>query len=309
MNLSIIIVSWNVRELLAKCLQSVYRSLESSTLSAEVWVVDNASADGSPEMVRRRFSQAQLVANSDNIGFAAANNQALRATSGRYALLLNPDTELRAGALQTLVDFLQTKPAAGMVGPKLVYGDGTFQHSAFQFPSLLQVLFDFYPLHPRLLNSRLNGRYPRALYAAGWPFAIDHPLGACMMVRRQTLDEVGALDEGFFMYCEEIDWAMRMRRAGWDIYCVPAAEVVHYAGQSTQQFRDEMFVALWRSRFRLFSKHYGALHNWAARRIVRLGLWREQGKARRDREAGRLSEDACRRRMMAYRSVREMTYG
>ena len=130
-----------------------------------------------------------------------------------------------------------------------------------------------------------------------------------MMVRRKALDEVDALDEGFFMYCEEVDWAMRMRRAGWGIYCVPAAEVVHYAGQSTQQFRDEMFVALWRSRFRLFSKHCGAWYNWAVRRIVRLGLWREQDKARRAKQAGRLGADEWRRRMMAYRRVREMSNG
>ncbi len=130
-----------------------------------------------------------------------------------------------------------------------------------------------------------------------------------MMVRRETIDEVDVLDEGFFMYCEEVDWAMRMRRAGWGVYCVPAAEVVHHAGRSTQQFRDEMFVALWRSRLRLFGKHYGGLYNWAARRIVRLGLWREQGKARRDRDAGRLSADQWQRRVMAYKRVREMTYG
>ena len=128
-------------------------------------------------------------------------------------------------------------PRTGLVGPRLVYPDGTFQHSAFRFPSLGQAFLDFFLLHHRLLQSPWNGRYPRALYAAGRPFSVDHPLGACMMVRREVVEQVGSLDADYFMYCEEIDWAMRIKRAGWQIGCVPAAEVVHYAGQSARQFR------------------------------------------------------------------------
>ncbi len=309
MDISIIIVSWNVKELLAACLASVYASLKDSHTEYEVLVVDNASSDGSADMVRERFPRVSLVANADNKGFAAANNQALVEARGRYLVLLNPDTVLRSDALGTLLRFMDDAPSAGMAGPRLVYADGSFQHSAFRFPALAQAFFDFFPVHHRLLNSRLNGRYPRSLYASGHPFAIDHPLGACMMVRRQAVEQVGLMDERFFMYCEEIDWVMRIKRAGWGVYCVPAAEVVHYAGQSTRQFRDEMFVALWRSRFRLFAKHYGPFHNWAVRLIVRAGLRSEAGRARRQAETGVISERELAGRLAAYERVREMTYG
>ena len=309
MDLSIAIVSWNVKELLADCLASVYASLEGNATEYQVLVVDNASSDGSVDMVHERFPQARLMANADNKGFAAANNQAMVKSRGRYVVLLNPDTVLRDNALGTMRRFMDDTPSVGMAGPRLVYGNGSFQHSAFGFPSLAQVFFDFFPVHYRLLESRLNGRYPRSLYASGRPFAIDHPLGACMVVRREVIEQVGRLDEQFFMYCEEVDWAMRMRRAGWGVYCVPAAEVVHYAGQSTRQFRDEMFVALWRSRFRLFAKHYGTLYNWAVRRIVRAGLRYEEGRARRQAEADLIPEEELVGRLAAYQRVRQMTYG
>jgi GT2 family glycosyltransferase len=172
-------------------------------------------------------------------------------------------------------------------GARLLYGDGGFQHSAFGFPGLVQIALDFFPLHWRLTESRLNGRYPRRLYEGETPFEIDHPLGAAMMLRREVILQTGLFDEGYRMYVEEIDWCMRIRRAGWTVYCVPSAVVVHHAGQSTGQVRNEMFVALWRSRFRLFGKHYSPAFRWAARRLVRLGL---QAKARRARAAHRRGE-------------------
>jgi len=303
MDLSIVIVSWNVRELLTGCLASVFDSLDGSGIEHEVLVVDNASADGSPEAVAERFPQARLIANAENCGFAAANNQALQLTQGRLVALLNPDTVVLDNALGMLLEFMLQKPAAGMCVPRLVYADGSFQHSAFRFPSLAQVLFDFFPFHSRLQESRLNGRYPHALYRAGRPFCIDHPLGACMVVTREVVAQVGGLDERFFMYCEEVDWAMRIKRACWQVYCVPAAEVVHYGAQSTRQFRYEMFVALWRSRFRLFAKHYGRAYNWAVRRIVRLGLWRAALSVKRQAEAGLVSEEEMQGRLAAYQRV------
>ena len=308
MDLSVVTVSWNVRELLAACLESVYSDLQASGLQHEVLIVDNASSDGSAAMLRERFPQARLWANATNVGFARGCNQAMQHACGRYVALLNPDTAVRAGAWGTLVSFMDNAPTTGMVGPRLVYPDGGFQHSAFAFPSLAQALLDFYPLHHRLLDSRLNGRYPRAEYASGHAFRVGHPLGACMLVRRQTLEQVGLLDEDFFMYCEEIDWAMRMQRACWRICCVPAAEVVHYGGQSTRQARDDMFVALWRSRFRLFAKHYGPGYNRAVRLIVRAGLGQEQRRVRRQARMGLVSQDDLAGRLQAYERVREMTH-
>ncbi len=309
--LSIVIVSYNTRQLLKECLASVYASLKKSGPAAQVLVVDNASSDDSAAMVQQAFPQVQLLANQVNVGFAAANNQALRQmgfaapqlpTSNLqpptpdYVLLLNPDTLLRGEALPTLTHFLAENPAVGAVGARLVHPDGSFQHSAFAFPTLAQIFLDFFPLNHRLLHSRVNGRYPRHLYESGEPFPIDHPLGAALMVRRETIEEVGLLDERFFMYCEEIDWCMRIKAAGWKVYCVPGAEIVHYVGQSTGQFRAEMFVALWRSRYRLFEKHYRPLFRWLARRLVHLGLrWRLRRQAE-------ISEDE----LAAYRQIMDM---
>ncbi len=304
MDLSAVVVSWNVRDLLAGCLASLYASLEGSGISFEVIVVDNASADDSANMVRERFQQARLLANAENRGYAGGSNQGFALSQGRCVAVLNPDTLVHGNALVTLLRFMDETPPAGMAGPRLVYPDGQFQHSAFAFPTLAQVFLDFFPLHGRLLESRLNGRYPRSWYAAGRPFAVGHPLGACMMVRREVLDQVGGMDEGFFMYCEELDWAMRIHRAGREVYCVPAAELVHYAGQSTRQARSEMYVALWRSRFRFFGKHYSALFNRVVPWVVRLGLGAEERRAR----AAGLPEAELAARLGAYRRVRELSY-
>jgi len=300
-DLSVVTVSYNVRALLADCLASLYQSLAGAPLAYEVLVVDNASRDDSVALVRREFPAVQLIANEDNRGFAAASNQGLARSRGRYVLCLNPDTRVVGHAVGTLLAFMEQRPRAGMAGGRLVYADGSFQHSAFRFPSLAQIFLDFFPLHHRLLDSPLNGRYPRALYERGAPFPVDHPLGAAMMVRREAIAQVGAMDERFFMYCEEIDWAMRIRRAGWEIYCVPEVEIVHHAGGSTGQFRDEMFVALWRSRYLLFEKHYSRAFRRAARLIVHLGLWRETRRLRgtnlsaAERQARRCAYDAVRR--------------
>lgn len=308
MELGIAIVSYNTRDLTAGCLASVYQELETTDLCGKVWVVDNASTDGSAEMIEKRFPQAELVANPENVGFAGATNVAMAQmkASGetpQYVLLLNPDTQVKPQALSRMVTFLRNHPRVGVVGPRLVYGDGTFQHSAFHFPTLCMAFFDFWPLNHRLLNSRLNGRYPRRLYEAGEPFPIDHPLGAAMMVRRETIQEVGLLDPNYFMYCEEIDWCKRIKEAGWEIYCLPTAEIVHFAGQSTRQFAEEMFVALWRSRYRLFRKHYGRGYRIAIHLIVRLGAHYRMWKLRRKRRRGKMSSKEVKRKRAAYQRV------
>ncbi len=275
-DLGIVIVSWNVKDLLAACLDSV---VANNVLSTEIIVVDNASTDGSVDMVRRRFPQVKLITHDKNLGFAGGNNIGLRAwgldtlrstlDTPRYALLLNPDTIAHGDALTAMVRFMDATPQAGACGARLVYGDGSFQHSAFGFPGLWQIILDAPGVHPRLLDSRLNGRYSRRRYTHDRPFEVDHPLGASMLVRAEAIRQVGLMDEGFHMYCEEIDWAWRIIKAGWKIFCVPQAEIVHYGGQSTQQARPEMVVALWTSRLRLYRKHYPAWKLAAARWLVR----------------------------------------
>jgi len=311
MDLAIVIVSFNTRQLTRDCLASVYADLARSGLKGHVWVVDNASADGSAAMVAEEYPQATLIASDSNLGFACGVNLGLErvlAADQRppYVLLLNPDTLVRSGALERMVQFLREQPRVGVVGARLSYGDGSFQHGAFRFPTLAMAFFDFWPVNHRLLDSRLNGRYPRRLYEAGEPFPIDHPLGAAMMVRREVVETVGLLDAGYFMYCEEIDWCLRIKRAGWEIYCVPRAEIVHLEGQSTRQFRDEMYVALWRSRYRLFEQHYDRVYRFLVRRIVRAGLRRAIRQLTGAAERGDIIEEERDRRLAACRAVMEM---
>ncbi len=308
-DLSIVIVSYNTRDLLAACLESVTAAQDvasADVLSTEILVVDNASPDGSAEMVRVQYPGVCLIANAENRGFSAANNQAFARTQGRYVLMLNPDTRVRPGALQLLVRFMDHNPRAGACGGWLQYADGSFQHSAFSFPTLSQIALDFFPINWRLTDSRLNGRYPRRWYERGTPFQVDHLLGADLLVRRQAADQIGWLDDRFFIYCEEIDWCLRIRRAGWQIWCVPEAVIVHHEAQSTRQFRDRMFVELWRARVRLFEKHYGRAFRLVAGRLVRLGLWNERRVLRQAAEIGTVSPEEMSRRLAAYAQVENL---
>lgn len=317
LDLSVVIVSYNVRDLLEQCLKSVIGDkspgsggrlvTDRCSLFTETIVVDNASSDGSAQMVSDKFPSARLIVNSENRGFAAANNQGFAVSTGRYVLMLNPDTSVSDDALKTLVDFMKGRPRAGVCGGKLLYADGTLQHSAFHFPTLAQIFLDFFPLNRRFADSRINGRYSRALYTRGKPFSVDHPLGADFMVRREAAEQVGWLDQQFFIYCEEIDWAIRFKQAGWEIWCVPQAEIVHYEAQSTRQFRDQSFVNLWRARFQLFDKHYSPAFRFAAKRLVRLGLVSLARHSRNDARNGLVTQDELEKRLAAYRLVSEMT--
>lgn len=312
-DLAIIIVNWNVRGLLSACLRTVQADIQRSNLAAQVWVVDNASTDGSVEMLRRDFPQVKLIASPKNLGFAAGNNAALRAMGfaepgpaeplPRLVLLLNPDTEVHPGALQTLCRFFNNNPRAGVAGVHLVYGNGSFQHSAFHFPGLWQLAIELLPAPGRLVESSLNGRYPRQLYRQGRPFKVDHPLGAAMCVRREAILQAGLLDEGYHMYVEEIDWAKRMANAGWPAYCVPAACITHFGGQSTHQIQTASFLNLWASRYRFYRKHYPALKVWLAARLVQAGMRRRAMLDARAARRGELTGDVRAERLNCYRQV------
>lgn len=305
--ISVIIVSYNTEVLLERCLLSVLASLASSGIAeerAEIIVVDNASSDGSAALVRTRFPQVKLIQNVGNVGFAAASNQGIRESQGEYLFFLNPDTEVLSNAIGELATFLQQHDGVGMVNPKLLNPDGSFQHSSFRFPSLWMDFLDFFPLSHRLINSRLNGRYPFSAYRQ--PFEIGHPLGAAFMVRRKAVEEVGLLSEEFFMYCEEIDWCLRIKRKGWRIFCQPKAEVLHYGAQSTRQFWGPMFVELHRSRFLLFRKHYSPSFRAAARQIVRLGIWWKMRKARCEHRKGLITAAQFQERRETYMKVLEL---
>jgi N-acetylglucosaminyl-diphospho-decaprenol L-rhamnosyltransferase len=334
MDLAVVIVSYNVSALLYASLESLFASLaRTPELAAEVWVVDNASADGSAAMVREQFPQVRLLASTENLGYSAGNNLALQALGcqplagearplsvypwaaelpratgqPRHVWLLNPDTVVQGDAPAQLVRYLDETPRAGACGAQLFYADGSFQHGAFRFPGLAQLALDFFPppgrLNQPLLDSRLNGRYPRRLYEQGKPFPVDFVLGATLMVRGDTLHAVGLLDEGYFMYCEEMDWQRRAQQAGWSVHSVPSARVVHVAGASSSQFRSRSFTALWQSRLRYWRRYHGAAFNRAATTLLRQGLRAEARRARRQSPAD------LPQRLAAYAEVERMTFG
>ncbi len=279
LDVAVIIVSWNVRDYLVDCLRSVYKEICRSKLRAEVWVVDNNSTDGTVDLVQSLFPALHVIANEENRGFGAANNQGMRAAAElepAYYFLLNPDTLLRPDSLTHLVQCLEERPNAGMAGARLVYRDGRFQPSAFYFPGLTQLTFDLFPMPARLYESRLNGRYALHQFQPDHkPFPIDHPLGATMLVRASVAKATAGFDESYHMYCEEIDWSWRIRKGGWDIYAVPAAEVVHLGGQSTKQVPAQSVLNLWRSRAQLYAAHHGRLRKKLATHLVRLGMRRK----------------------------------
>jgi GT2 family glycosyltransferase len=295
---SAVIVSFNTAPLLERAIQSL---VASSALvdGVEIIVVDNASEDGSPQMVRERFPDVRLVRLTRNVGFAAGTNVGLRMARGEQLLLLNPDAELLHHALPTLSSFLAEHPWVAAVGPRLIYADGSPQDSAFHFPSLGQIALDFFPAPARIMRSGLNGRY----LPGTEPHAIDHPLGACMLISRAALDDVGLFDDGFFMYCEEVDWCMRARERGWEIYHHPDAVVVHHGGKSTEQRSGAMFQQLHSSRWRLYEKHYGSCFRRAARLITRLGLRREMNRAMALAQQGEIPRSKAMERIRACRSL------
>ena len=283
--IALVIVSWNVRELLRACLQSLLDDLERSGIDADIWIVDNASADGTADMVSTSYPSCHLIASPNNVGFAAGNNLAIRqilecsAPVPGFLWLLNPDTQVKHGAARALLDALRAEPDAGIAGAKLLNPDGSLQQGAFHFPGLIQLAFELFPFPARFFDTPLNGRYPRSLHDGVTPFFIDHPLGASMVVRTAAAQDVGFMDEGYQMYCEEIDWCWRMRRAGWRAVCVPAAEVIHHGGQSTSQVRIASFANLWTSRARLYATYHGRIVRTLARAMVRMGMRRHMSGA------------------------------
>ncbi len=271
-------------------LDSLYADLRAANLSARVIVVDSASSDGTVEAIRAAFPQTEVIASADNLGFVRANNLALRRLGfrtnapleslPRAVYLLNPDTLTHPNATRSLFDVLTGQRHIGLVGAQLEFGDGSFQHSAFMFPGLRQLWVELFPTPGRLVESRFNGRYPRRWVEMGQPFRVDFVLGATMMLKREVIEQTGMFDEGFFMYCEEIDWAWRIRKAGWDVLLVPFAHVTHFGGASSSQVRAETVQRLWESRLRLFDKHYPRWKAQIARRMIAVGM------ARRVQSAG-----------------------
>ena len=259
-DVSILIVSWRVRELLLACLAALPAAV-GDDLSYEVIVVDNASNDGTVEAVRRAFPEVQIIANAENRGFTGGNNQALAAAHGRYLFLLNPDTKPLPGSIARLVRYLEAHPQTGMAGPRLWYGDGSPQSSRRRFPSLATLFTESTIIQRYLPNLPLFARYTLADSPDDAPQEVDWLVGAALMVRREVYEQIGGLDEGFFMYSEELDWCKRAKDAGWRIAYEPAAEIIHYEGKSSEQAVARRDIAFFSSRVRYARKYYGQV--WA----------------------------------------------
>lgn len=243
-DLSVAIVSWNTRNLLDNCLQSIYDTTKG--IDFEVIVVDNASSDGTPEMVRDKYPQVSLVANRENAGFAKANNQAYQMSSSRFFMLLNPDTIVHSG-LQGAVEFLDQNLEAGVVGCKSLNTDGSVQISWNKhYPGL------FYELLPQRLKDHLRTRCAESdadkIFEAAWVG------GVCLTARREAIKQVGLLDESYYIYTEETDWCRRFSKSGWSVMHAPCVTLTHYGGQSTGQMRPQMRVELAKSKVRFMKK-------------------------------------------------------
>jgi hypothetical protein len=273
MDLSICIVSWNTKGDLANCLASLCEG--AAGVSREIILVDNCSRDGTQEMVTAAFPEVQLICNSSNAGFAGANVQAMALARGRYILLLNPDTLVPPGAMTQLLAFADARPEAGVVGPKLVYGDGRLQHSCRCFPTITAAVFR---------NTWLGRLFPgaqasRSYLMEDWDHEeerdVDWVSGACMLIRREAYEQVGTLDTGFFWGSEDVDYCWRMHKAGWKVLYTPRPVITHLVGRSTDQAAFRTIVRSHRSMYRLYSKHVA--RNALSRAAVWLGVWGRAG--------------------------------
>lgn len=278
--LSIVIVNWNTGDLLCRCVHSILDRatalqktrgvwrLPSTGYCLEVLVVDSASLDGSAEMVRNAFPEVRLYASEINLGYTGGNNLGIRESRGRFVLLLNADTEVQDDALSTMVSYLEAHDRVGVLGPRLRYADGRVQSSRRRFPSLYTALIDstflekWFPNHRELARYRMSDRSPDVVSDVDWL------VGACLLVRREVIDQVGLLDDGYFMYSEELDWQKRIRDAGWKIVYLPSAKVMHYEGKSSEQVGALTHIRFGRSKVRYFGKH----HSVSAGELVRVWL-------------------------------------
>ncbi len=269
--LSVVVVNYNAGPFLLRCLKSVMADFRG--MVAEIVVVDNASGDGSADAAEAEFPEIRVLRNRENVGFARAVNQGLSVSRGHYLLILNPDTEIKSGAIRHLHDFLVRHRKAGLVGPRLLNPDGSVQHSiSLHYPSASTV-FHRYVAPVRLVDNLVRrGEEARDLVAPR--DAHDHARavaaisGACMMVRRQAYAEVGPMDEAFFLYVEDTDWCYRFRQAGWAVFFTHEAEVVHYRSVSARYLGHREMAEFVRGLLRFCRKHRGTRYTF----LLRTGL-------------------------------------
>jgi N-acetylglucosaminyl-diphospho-decaprenol L-rhamnosyltransferase len=257
MELSVVIVNFRSRGPLLECLAAL--EADAAGLARETVVVDNDPADGALEAVSREFPQVSGIPNRENVGYARAVNQGIAATRGEFVLVMNPDCVVGRGSLPALIGYLRAHPRTAVAGPKILDGNGTLEYSARSFPDHLTFLFNRYSLLTRLFP---GNRYSRRYLLTDWDHAsardVDWLSGACLMVRRAAIDQVGAMDEAFFMFNEDVDWCRRMKLAGWAVTYVPDARVVHHIGASRSKVAPKVILERHRGMIHYFHKHHPA---------------------------------------------------
>lgn len=255
-DLSVIIVSYNTKDLLRKCLIALAEA--SRELSTQITVVDNASRDESPQMVRSLFPEVEVLENTENLGFSKASNQGLRIAKGDFVLLLNSDAIVSESSMGEMMDYMKRNPKIGVLGPKIYNTDGSVQEVARTFPQPIHFLFG--------RRSPLTKLFPNASFVRrylimrerdkGEPFEVDWVSGACMMIRSEVVKEVGLLDEAFFMYWEDADYCKRVKVSGWKVHCLPTARVVHDEGSSSGPANKKLIWVFHQSVFQYYLKHH-----------------------------------------------------
>ena len=259
-DLSIIIVNWNTCDLLQQCLSSLFERTHQATY--EVFVVDNGSSDGSIDMVSQHFPTVLLIQNQENFGFAKANNQALRLFSGRYALLLNSDTVITDHALTDMVAFMDTHPSAGIAGTRLLNPDGSRQYSCDDFPRKPLIMVRDKLRDTLFPGNQANWEHREERRDFNSNFAIDYVIGAVLLIRRETLNQIGLLDEQFFMYTEDIDWCYRAALTGWQTYYLGTISIYHHnrgSSEKTLTLSSNLEKLRNDSLQKFYQKHYGTL--------------------------------------------------
>lgn len=258
MDISVIIINYNTREMLLECLDSVFSSVvlaeDKAVLKMDVWVVDNGSTDGSVEAVEKKYPKVKIIKNQGNVGFARANNQALVRARGRYAVLLNSDTIVPEGQFEKFAAFMDDNPDVGILGPQLLNKDGSKQNSIASYPTLLTELFN-----KSLLRRFFPEQFPGKEHDFASPIEVDSIIGACMVVRSKATEKVGLFDDGFFFFFEETDWCRRMRFDGWKVMHHPDINIYHLQGGTAKGVNTRARVEYWLSRYGYFKRHASKL--------------------------------------------------
>lgn len=257
--LSIIIITWNSEEFIEKCLKSIFDTKGSVDL--EVIVVDNASLDTTTKIIERFKPEVRLISNQQNLGYSKANNQGIEVSKGDYALLLNPDVELKENCLKLMLDFVEKHEEAEVVAPQLLNPDGSIQPSCREFPDFSIFLWEFSGLSFLFPKNKTLGRWRMGYFDFQSSREVDQPMGSCLLLRRKVFQEIGVFDEQFPIFFNDVDLCYRIKKRGGKLYFLPEAKALHYKGGSTRQAKPEMILSAHLSFFRFLSKYKnGALN-------------------------------------------------